>query len=70
MIDFIGYLAPVFVVLSFLFKDLKKLRMVNSVGCVLFVIYGLFIAAYPVVIANGIIVCVNIWQMFFAKKQG
>jgi uncharacterized protein with PQ loop repeat len=68
-IDIIGYLAPAFLVLSFLFKDVRKLRLTNSIGCVLFIVYGILIAAYPVVIANAIIVCINVYQLFFKKEK-
>ena len=69
VIEIIGYLAPAFLVLSFLFKDIFKLRLINSVGCVCFIIYGILISAYPVVIANAIIVCINMYHLFFSKKK-
>ncbi len=68
-VEIIGYLAPAFLVLSFLFKDVTKLRLVNSVGCVFFIIYGLLISAYPVVIANSVVIGVNIYQIFFNSKN-
>jgi uncharacterized protein with PQ loop repeat len=69
VIETIGYLAPAFLVLSFLFKDMVKLRLINSIGCVFFIVYGFLISAYPVVIANAIVVAINIYHLFFAKKQ-
>ena len=38
--EYIGYLASFMVLLSFTMKDVKKLRMVNMAGCILFVVYG------------------------------
>ena len=69
VIEIIGYLAPAFLVLSFLFKDMFKLRLINSVGCVFFIIYGFLISAYPVVIANVIVVCINIYHLFFSETK-
>lgn len=69
IVDFIGYLAPVCLVVSFLFKNVTKLRIVNSVGSLLFVTYGLLIGAYPVVVANAIIVGINIYHLLFEKKK-
>ena len=69
VIEIIGYLAPAFLVLSFLFKDVFKLRLINSVGCVFFIIYGFLISAYPVVIANAIIVGINLYYLLFKKKS-
>ena len=68
VIEIIGYLAPAFLVLSFFFKDVSKLRLINSIGCVFFITYGFLISAYPVVIANAIIVSINTYHLFFSKK--
>ena len=68
VIETIGYLAPAFLVLSFFFKDMSKLRLINSIGCVFFIIYGFLISAYPVVISNAIIMGVNVYHLFFSKK--
>ena len=69
VIEIIGYLAPAFLVLSFLFKNMVKLRIVNNIGCLFFVAYGLLISAYPIVIANAIIVGINIYHLFFNKNK-
>ena len=68
-INIIGYLASAFLVLSFLFKNTVKLRIITSVGCMFFVIYGLFIPAYPIVIANAIIIGINIYHLLFTEKE-
>lgn len=53
MADVIGYLASFFVVLSFILKDLKKVRLVNLIGCVCFVIYGVMNGMlWPVIVPN------------------
>jgi uncharacterized protein with PQ loop repeat len=41
--EFIGYLASLGVLLSFLMKEIKTLRIVNTIGCFLFVIYGVML---------------------------
>ena len=54
--DFVGYGASFFVVLSFVMKDIKRLRIVNLVGCVLFVLYGAFNNyLWPIIIPNAIL---------------
>lgn len=68
LVNLIGYLAPACLVVSFLFKSVTKLRIANSVGCLLFIAYGLLIEAYPVVIANVVIVAINIYHLFLKKK--
>ena len=40
-IELLGYLATFFVAVSFLFKSIVHLRVVNAIGAILFVIYSL-----------------------------
>ena len=42
-IELLGYMATFFVAASFLFKSIIHLRVVNIIGAVLFVVYGLMI---------------------------
>lgn len=65
--EWVGYAASLGVLLSFLMKDIKKLRMVNSVGCALFVAYGFMLdISWPVVITNLAILGVN--GYYFVKE--
>lgn len=68
-IELLGYVATFFVAASFLFKSIVNLRIVNSIGAVLFVIYGVIIGAYPVAVLNGFLVCVNLYQLYRLKKE-
>ncbi|PKD20420.1 hypothetical protein APR41_14175 [Salegentibacter salinarum] len=67
--EWIGYLASFFVAISFFMKNIIKLRIVNSLGCILFVIYGILIDSWPVGITNGIIVAVNLYYLVINKKS-
>lgn len=63
--NFIGYGASLFVVLSFILKDVKKIRIINLIGCILFVVYGAFNDfLWPVIIPNGILCFIQIYQLF------
>lgn len=67
-VDFIGYLASVFVVLSFFIRsNIIHIRTINLVGCVLFVIYGILIKSIPVVLPNGILIFVQLYYLLYNK---
>ncbi|MCD1115441.1 uroporphyrinogen decarboxylase [Chryseobacterium turcicum] len=67
---YIGYAASIFIVLSFILKDLRKIRIVNFIGCFCFVIYGIFSGMlWPVIIPNGIICFVQVYHLLIAKKK-
>lgn len=58
----IGYFATVVVLIGFLMKNLKALRLVNTIGCSLFVIYGMMLHYnFPMIITNGAIICINLY---------
>ncbi|MCG3723159.1 hypothetical protein EXA23_02370 [Vibrio cincinnatiensis] len=67
MIEIMGYAASIMVAISLTMKDIVKLRILNFIGCSLFVAYGLMIDALPVVATNAFIACVNVY--FLVKMQ-
>ncbi|UKB84003.1 uroporphyrinogen decarboxylase [Chryseobacterium sp. MEBOG06] len=67
---YIGYSASVFIVLSFILKDVRKIRVVNMIGCICFVIYGIFNGMlWPVIIPNGLISFIQIYYLIIDKKD-
>ena len=73
LLEIIGYLASFTVLVSFTMKDVKKLRIVNIIGCSLFVLYGFMIPSFrvglPIIITNVAIFGVNSYYLFFVKQK-
>ncbi|NER15290.1 uroporphyrinogen decarboxylase [Leptobacterium flavescens] len=67
--EWAGYAASAGVLISFLMKDLRTLRIVNSVGCMFFVIYGLMLNSIPVIITNLAIIGINFYYLFYKRQQ-
>jgi len=70
--EYVGYMASLMVLLSFTMKDVKRLRLINMTGCVLFIIYGFLMPTIriglPIIIANAAIFLVNAYYLFKIKK--
>ncbi len=64
IIEIVGYVGSALVLISFLMVSVFKLRVVNSLGSVVCVIYGLIIHAYPTVVMNLCLVAINIYYLF------
>lgn len=62
-IELLGYVAMILVAVSFLLNDVIKLRLVNALGAICFVIYGLLIGSFPVAGLNIFVVCVNAYYI-------
>lgn len=59
-VDVIGYLASALIVLSLAMTSVVRLRLVSLVGSLVFVVYGVIIGTWPVVIANAMIAVINV----------
>ena len=58
--EIIGYLASLTILLSFLMTDVKRLRMINIVGCSFFIGYGVLLDySIPIIVTNVAIVIIN-----------
>jgi hypothetical protein len=67
--EWIGYGASAMIVLSLLMTNVVKLRKINSIGAILFIIYGYLVQAYPVAISNLFILGINVYQLYKFKRQ-
>nr|WP_233164313.1 uroporphyrinogen decarboxylase [Snuella sedimenti] len=58
------------ILVSFLMKSIVKLRIVNSLGCLLFVFYGVLLQpiSLPIVITNIAILCINLYHLLQKRR--
>ncbi len=62
--EWVGYIASLILMISFLMKNINTLRIINSIGAVLFVVYGVMLAtSWPIIITNTFILGVNIYYL-------
>ncbi len=59
-VEIIGYVASALLLLAMMMTSVIKLRILNTLGCILYILYGLRIGSYPVALMNAAIACVNI----------
>ena len=61
--DIIGYAGSLLVVISMLMTSVMKLRIINTAGSVLAVIYSIAIGAYPTLVMNVALIIINLINM-------
>jgi len=67
--ELVGYFASLLLVISFLMRNLTKLRIINFFGCIAFIIYGFMLqTSWPIIITNAFIVGVNFYYLFLKRK--
>ena len=67
--EILGYVATAIVIFSFTIRNLKWLRIVNTIGCFLFIVYGLFLLNMPIIITNAAIMIINSYQISETLKK-
>jgi hypothetical protein len=66
--EIIGYIGSLGILLSFLMKDINRLRIVNTIGCAFFVMYGVLLEySIPVIVTNAAIICINVFYLLRTK---
>ncbi len=63
LIELIGYLGSLLVVVSMLMTSVMRLRIINTIGSIIFMVYALIIHSYPTAVMNLFLIGINIYQM-------
>ena len=72
LIEIFGYIGSFLVLVSFLMTSVYKLRIVNTIGSLIFMIYALIIKSYPTAVMNFFLVLINVrflWKMSHTGKE-
>ena len=63
-IEIIGYIGSILVAVSLMMKNILKLRVINMIGALFFMVYSLIIMTYPIFIVNLIICIVDLYYIY------
>lgn len=70
MIEILGTIASIIIVVSFLFNNMKIIRIINIIGSIIFIIYGIAISAFSVWLLNAMLLFIHIYKLIKNKKNG
>lgn len=65
-----GYIAMSLLVVSFIPKNMKVVRIINLIAYMFFVGYGILLGwTWPIIISNMAVCCVQVYHLFIAKTN-
>ena len=67
--EIIGMIATAFIVIGFMFSSERKIRIINALGAVLYVVYGILIHSYSNIVLNSILVAVHLYKLIQQKLK-
>ena len=68
-ISIIGAIATIVTIGSFLFNNIQKIRLVNFVGCLIWLLYGALNVDLPIIVVNGAIALIHIYSFIKAEQD-
>ena len=69
LVEILGIVASLFVISAFLFKNVKIIRLLDAVGALMYVIYGILIHSYANILLNTVLIAVQIYHLHKLNKK-
>ena len=67
MVEILGIIATLFVLAAFMLNNVKQIRIVDLIGAILFVVYGILIHSLSVSLLNGILIIIHLYKLIKCK---
>lgn len=69
ILELIGYFASFLVLISLLMTSVVKLRIINTIGSLIFAIYAVLIRSYPTAVMNFCLVGINLYFLWKLSRS-
>jgi len=69
VIELLGYVAMIVTLISMTSKNMTLLRILNSVGCILWMTYGIVRNDNPVILVNSTILIIHLVSLYKTKRN-
>ena len=67
--DVFGYIGTIIILYSFVIENIFKLRLINSIGSVFWILYGIGIIAWGTIIVNSCILLIHTFWFIKHRKE-
>jgi len=68
-IKIIGFIATIITITSFTFKNILTIRLVNTLGSFVWLVYGFYTKDHPVILVNITVIIIQMWGIFGLLKD-
>ena len=68
MQDILGWIGTALILYSFTLNDIKKLRIVNMIGSIAWIVYGIQMDIMPTIFVNTCILIIHLHWLFKNTK--
>jgi hypothetical protein len=64
MIEIIGWIATIGTLLSFAVKDMWKLRLINGLASIVWIVYGVLKVDNPIIVINSAVIIMHLYWFY------
>lgn len=68
-VQIIGFFATSLTILSFTFKDILTIRIVNALGSCIWLVYAFYSKDHPVMLVSISVITIQLWNIFILLKD-
>ena len=65
-IEWIGWISTGLTIISFIPKGEQRIRLINGIACIVWIVYGITLKQNPLIVVNGIVLILH--GIYFFKK--
>jgi hypothetical protein len=66
-VEYLGFIATAFILASFLL-DGNKLRLINSIGAILWFVYGIITMSASIMFLNLCVVLIHLYKLSYGRR--
>jgi len=67
--EIFGYIGTALILFSFLVENIFRLRFINTIGSIFWIIYGVGISAGPTIVVNSFIIVIHLIWFYKHRKE-
>ena len=64
IIEIIGWIATIGTLLSFAVKDMWKLRLINGLASIVWIVYGVLKVDNPIIVINSAVIIMHLYWFY------
>jgi len=64
MIEIIGWIATIGTLLSFAVKDMWRLRLINGLASIVWIVYGVLKVDNPIIVINSAVIIMHLYWFY------
>jgi uncharacterized protein with PQ loop repeat len=69
MIELLGWISTALTIMSFIPKGETKIRLINGIACILWIVYGVLLKQNPIIVVNGLVLILHIIYFIRLNKK-